>query len=295
MKRQTFLCFVIIAMLIAGCNGSKNNTWQPITASGDVAPYARRAIEIIDGYLNFRMSSEEASEAFRELSERIEPLDVRDVDSEYSETDQTVAYIIEMLAIGKAKNKTDVEYHQYRDVLAFQIGEPVSGNSYAADQTVYDQDEERQLKELIDIDTLPFDHGYLITGDDVLIASLAFDQMNGVNVADLQQYIQIVYRNIIEKDVKKNSLDFGYARYEQDVFCINLTVLDGDLSGSVLIIGEQATEAYNQLKIKYSAEEIAEMEKYPKEFAILNPLYEFSAIEDLPEALKVASAFAGIN
>ncbi len=305
--KRTFYIVVCICLLLSGCSGTKSNTWQPSIASDEIKPYAKRAIEIIDGYLNFRMSSEEASEAFRELRERIDPLDVRDVDSEYSETDQTIAYNIEMLATGKAKNKTDVEYHLYRDTLAFYIGEPVSGKTYAAEQDVYnyifdangklvkDPAAEEKLSKFINIKSVPFSHGSADDTDGYWDISLDFDQKHGVSVSSLQKYIKDVYDVFVTKDITNASIFVCYERFEQPVFCIYLCVSDDIIYGSVNRNDAPYEEAFKEYCEKYTFEERMQMEEYPKEFAILNPLYEFSDIEYLPEALKVASAFAGVE
>lgn len=298
MKRLFFLYFLVIVLLFTGCYGQKNDTWQPSRASSEIAPYARRAIEIIDGYLNFEISSEEASESFKELDERIEPYGIRETDSEYSDPDKEIAFCITMLAIGQAEYRTDIEYHQYRDILAFQIGEPVSGKIYAAEQSVFDLDEDGQeakwLNELIDITSVPFDYSHVIIADDDISHGLMFfDEQYGVQVSDLQQYLEMFYGNLVEKNLNNISFTFHYSRYKQDVLSISLSFLDGEFTGTVYRDGEAVTEARNRFIDKYSEEERIEMTEYPKEFAILNPLYEFHTIEDLPNAIAAASAFSG--
>lgn len=308
MKRLFFLYFLVIVLLFTGCYGQKNDTWQPSRASSEIAPYARRAIEIIDGYLNFEISSDEASEYFKELDERIEPYGITEIDSEYSNPDKQIAHCITRLAIGQAKYRTDIEYHHFRDILAFQIGEPVSGNIYAAEQSISDYDDgqdEILLNELIDITSVPFDYGHIsildgdtwhgdkYLDDDAWVGALFFDEQNGVQVSDLQQYIETLYGNLVKKDINNASFSFYYSRYEQDVLSIELRFWDGEFTGSVYRDGEAVTEALNQLYEKYSEEEIMEMTECPKEFAILNPLYEFHTIEELPNAIAAASAFSG--
>lgn len=297
MKKLVFPYLLIIVLLFTGCYGQKNDTWQPSRASSEIEPYARHAIEIIDGYLNFKITSEEASKSFKELDKRIKPYRIRETDSKYNGPDQEIAYCITILAIGQAENRTDIEYHQYRDILAFQIGEAVSGKSYAAEQSVFDLDEdgqeEKYLNELIDIDSVPFCFGSVDVVDGFWHGSLSFDEQNGVHISDLQQYIETLYGHLVEKDINDTSFNFYYSRYEQDVFSINLYLRDGTFAGSVNRTDEPVTEAVNRILDKYSEEEIMEMTESPKEFAILNPLYEFDTIEDLPNAIAAAIAFSG--
>ena len=225
-------------------------------------------------------------------------MDIRSVDGKYSEPDKTIARIIDMLAIGDAKDRTDLEYHQYRDVLAFQIGEPVSGKSYEAERSILSlddpTDEKKLLKELIDIDSVPFDLGDAEIWDNgTWNGCLFFDEQNGVRIADLQQHIEIIYGNLVKKDVKNAYFYFYYSRYEQDVLYIEIWISDGILTGHVNRNGEQVREAWELFHDKYP--EGTEMDDIPKEFAILRPLYEFYTIEDLPKALAAASAFAGVK
>ena len=283
---------MISTLVLSGCNGgASSSTWTPTKASAEIEPYARRAIEIIDGYLSFDLSAKEATYEFDALYQRIKPYNIRGVDSTYSDPDQTIAFIIDSLAVYDARIKSDVEYHQYRDILAFQIGEPVSGRSYDAKRLGLDYCP--KLIELFNADTLPIAFADEHEFDSLWYWSMSFDAMNGVSISNLQDYIDSVYKSLLSSDIENASIFFYYSCYEQDVFSISINIIDGKLTGSVRQTGEHTLKAYEQLTAKYTSEEIAAMDEYPKEFAVLNPLYEFDSIEQLPDAIAAARTFFG--
>jgi len=292
MRNRQLALLVSVAMLFSLCacaDGSQ--VWVPEKATAEIEPYARRAIEIIDGYLNFTITADEATGLFQELYERMDPFEIRSIDSEYCEADKTVAYIVDMLAIWDAKHRSDEEYRMYRDLLAFQIGEPVSGKAYPADQSSIDSD--KPLDVLIDVDSTPFDFGNIYVSQETWSVMLMFDRLNGVHVPDLGQYVEEVLHNLSDNNVAEAILYVEYSCYDQSVLYIYITILDGIFTGSVCRADSSADEARERLAREYSAEEISAMTEYPKEYSILNPLYEFDSIEDLPSALAAASAFVG--
>lgn len=297
MKRILTVLLVITmisVLVLAGCsNGTSTSTWTQEKASAEIEPYARRAIEIIEGYLSFELPTEKATDEFEALYRRIEPYDIRGIDSTYSNPDQTIAYIIDSLAIFDAGERTDVEYYQYRDILAFQIGEAVSGKSYDAERLGLD--ECSKMIELFNAEALPIDFATEHEFDTFWSWSMTFDEMNGVSLSDFQNYIESVYEAFLSSDINNADMSFYYSRYEQNVFSVSLHTVGGNLTGSVRRADEQALNATEQFLEKYTTEEISAMDGYPKEFAILNPLYEFNSIEQLSDAIAAARTFSGIK
>lgn len=292
--KRLFVFLITLCILLAGCSTETDSgQWQPIRASAEIEPYARRAIEIIDEYLAFEMTSDEATKAFWELYRRISSFDIIAIDSEYNDADQTIYHSISSLSSGQAKNKSDIEYYQYRDLLSFQVGEPVSGKSYNAERSVPLDDD--YLEELIEIDSIPFNLGSMRVMDDYRHGLLHFDSRNGVCISDLQQYIETFYESLIDNGITNAGISVYYSCFDQDVFCVSLNIGDGTFNGRVRRSDAQAEEARSQFNERYTSEEKMKMDGYPKEFAILEPLYEFDSIDDLPEALAAASAFAGFE
>lgn len=295
MRKGLAVALVLLSVfgLVACGSGDSSHTWTPTRASSEIEPYARRAIEIIDGYLAFELTVDEATNEFEALYRRIEPLDIRSIDSTYNNSDQRISYIIDMLAIFDADKTTDLEYQKYRDLLAFQIGEKVSGKSYDPNRDGIDDCP--KMLELFDVDTLPIDFAFEDNFEDFWLWSLTFDEFNGVSIKDLQGYIESVYDDFESSNMNEASFSFYYNRYEQDVFRIFLHFTGGKLIGTVSRDGEEVEKAYDQLTEKFTSEEIAAMEEFPKEFSILNPLYEFTSIEQLPDAIKAAQSYAGVE
>lgn len=294
MRKVLTVALVLLSVfgLVACGSGDSSHTWTPTRASSEVEPYARKAIEIIDGYLAFESTVDEATNEFRELRRRIEPFDIRGIDSTYNNPDQSIAHIIEMLSILDADMRTDLEYYEYRDILAFQIGEAVSGKSYDPDR--YGIDNCPKMMELFDVEAFPVVSTSEIEATDSYIWFMTFDEMNGVSITDFQGYIESVCDDFINSNINWANFNFYYKRYEQDVFYISLDFMGEKLTGVVYRDGEEVEKARKQLTEKFTSEEIAAMEELPKEFSILNPLYEFTSIEQLPDAIKAAQSYAGV-
>lgn len=295
MRKFLAVALVLLSVfgLVACGSGDSPDTWTPTRASSEIEPYARKAIEIIDGYLAFELTVDEATNEFEALYRRIEPLDIRSIDSTYNNSDQRISYIIDMLAIFDADKTTDLEYHKYRDLLAFQVGEAVSGKSYDPNRDGIE--ECPKMLELFDVDTLPIDFAYENKFQDGWYWSMTFDELNGVSFTDFQGYIESVYDDFINSNMNEGSLSFNYSRYEQDVFYISLRFTEGKLTGAVYRDGEEVEKARELLSEKLKNEEISATEELPEELSILKPLYEFTSIEQLPDAIKAAQSYAGIE
>lgn len=294
MRKVLAVALVLLSVfgLVACGSGDSPDTWTPTRASSEIEPYARKAIEIIDGYLAFELTVDEATNEFRELRRRIEPFDIRGIDSTYNDPDQSIAHIIEMLSILDADTRTDLEYYEYRDILAFQIGEAVSGKSYDPDR--YGIDNCPKMMELFDVEAFPVEYVSELEFEDGWYWSMTFDELNGVSITDFQGYIESVYDDFINSNMNEGSLSFNYSRYEQDVFYISLNFAEGELTGGVYRDGEEVEKARELLNEKLKNEEISSMEELPEELSILKPLYEFTSIEQLPDAIKAAQSYAGV-
>jgi len=295
MRKFLAVALVLLSVfgLVACGSGDSPDTWTPTRASSEIEPYAQKAIEIIDGYLAFELTVDEATNEFRELRRRIEPFDIRGIDSTYNDPDQSIAHIIEMLSILDADTRTDLEYYEYRDILAFQIGEAVSGKSYDPDR--YGIDNCPKMMELFDVEAFPVEYVSELEFEDGWYWSMTFDELNGVSITDFQGYIESVYDDFINSNMNEGSLSFNYSRYEQDVFYISLNFAEGELTGGVYRDGEEVEKARELLNEKLKNEEISSMEELPEELSILKPLYEFTSIEQLPDAIKAAQSYAGIE
>ena len=295
MRKVLAVALVLLSVfgLVACGSGDSPDTWTPTRASSEIEPYARKAIEIIDGYLAFELTVDEATNEFRELRRRIEPFDIRGIDSTYNDPDQSIAHIIEMLSILDADTRTDLEYYEYRDILAFQIGEAVSGKSYDPDR--YGIDNCPKMMELFDVEAFPVEYVSELEFEDGWYWSMTFDELNGVSITDFQGYIESVYDDFINSNMNEGSLSFNYSRYEQDVFYISLRFTEGKLTGAVYRDGEEVEKARELLSEKLKNEEISATEELPEELSILKPLYEFTSIEQLPDAIKAAQSYAGIE
>ena len=295
MRKFLAVALVLLSVfgLVACGSGDSPDTWTPTRASSEIEPYAQKAIEIIDGYLAFELTVDEATNEFRELRRRIEPFDIRGIDSTYNDPDQSIAHIIEMLSILDADTRTDLEYYEYRDILAFQIGEAVSGKSYDPDR--YGIDNCPKMMELFDVEAFPVEYVSELEFEDGWYWSMTFDELNGVSITDFQGYIESVYDDFINSNMNEGSLSFNYSRYEQDVFYISLRFTEGKLTGAVYRDGEEVEKARELLSEKLKNEEISATEELPEELSILKPLYEFTSIEQLPDAIKAAQSYAGIE
>lgn len=302
--KKLVACIIVAALVCAGC-GSNSDKWVQENASEDVRPYAEQAINIIDEYLAFEISSEEATKSFSELYKRISSLDISGTNSDYNDQDLIISHSIRMLSIGQINSRSDIELYEYRDTIAFQIVKPTSGKVYEANRNVFnyiynedgdlidDPDAEENLSKFLSISSVPFSSASADEDLGYWHISIYFDAKNGVGVSSIQKYIKNIYTRFRLKGLTTASVTVHYEKYEQPVFSIHLSIDDGNVYGSVARDNAQYFNMLDKFHEKYTVDEIVEMKEYPKEFAILNPLYKFDSIDDLSQAIKIASAFAG--
>ena len=291
--KKLFLLMLCVCLL-AGCSSATTSAkWQREPVSADITPYAKRAVEVIDAYLAFQMSADEAGAALDEVYKRMDGQGIRTKDDIYSYHEQSIASDIYLLSGSGVARRADIELRQYRDEIAFAIGEPVTGYIYEADRSIPDEND--PLANLIDIDSIPFDSGMAYVTDDLCACALSFDEMNIQQFNDLRGYIKDVYDrlSVTEKPIKR--ISSHYYRYGQSACYISIIVEDGKFSGTVGRTDYLSDEAWDAIKEAYTMEELAAMERYPAKYDILNPLYEFDSIDDLTTALKVAGEFAGVQ
>lgn len=302
MKKQLFF-LLIIALVLSGCKTTTAVQWSPESPSEDVKPYAKRAVEIIDKYLNFQINWEEAKKEFKDLYYRIEPLNIIGNNNNYSDADRTIESCIRDLWSAK---KTDTDYYHCRDILASYIGVPVSGKIYEADRHISNSDNDPKAKDelakFIDTQSVPFSYGSTDCYSNVHSVNLSFDQKNGVKVSDLQEYIENIWSHFDEMNLKDVSIYVSYRCYGQDVFSllISTAIPDSSFSGIVQRTDTAFEKVYMEYQKKYTKEDQnlhLKENNYPKGFEIVGSyiLCEFDSIEKLPQAITAASKFAGME
>lgn len=204
MKR--FICVSVALAFILGCFAGcgKAKRWEPEQVSDDLEPYVERAVVLIDEYLAFEITAEEADEKLAELYSRMDLLGVNErdenynlIDNGYSLVDQGAAWEIEALKYGIGQ-KTDIELLQSRDVLAYSSGLDVSGKrNFEASE--YDRDE----------------------------FSRHYDYMCGYDPVDITEFAKQGYDAITDGTADFNSMYFWYMCYGQYVFLIHITNKEG--------------------------------------------------------------------
>lgn len=258
-----------LLLCITAC-GAGSAKWKPARASSEIEPYAQRAIELIDGYLAFELTSDEASEAFRELHVRMIPLDISEEDSGYNVADQRIDYYIDWLAMFSMSNRTDDELREYRDILAFQIGEKVSGKTYAALKGT-PTGTESKLSQYIDLESMPFDFGTVNQTADYCFVTLSFDTRSGVTAQDIQKSIESAFNSAGKEDSKSFNITVYIYCYDQPAVCISVHSNDGSFMGAVREL--VATDDENSSAI----------------------LHEFDSMDGLSKAVAAVSSFVGIK
>ena len=270
--RKRLIAFISCAVLLlctAAC-GSGVAKWKPARASDEIAPYARRAIEIIDEYLDFEMSADEAEKELRELHVRMIPLNISEGDSGYNVADQKIDYYIDWLTMFSMSNHTDAELREYRDILAFQIGEKVSGKTYTALKST-PTGTENKLSQYIDLENTPFDVGTINQTADYCFVTLSFDTRNGVTAQDIQKSIESAFNSAGKEDSISFNITVYIYCYDQPAVCISVHSNDGSFMGAVRELG--AADKENNSAI----------------------LHEFDSIYGLSKAVAVVSSFVGIK
>lgn len=241
--KRLFIISLILAMLLLGC--SSEDTWKPEEASKEIRPYIERAIEIIDNYLSFDISQEDAKKAFTELSNRISSLNITEIDSGYSDADKSIAYEIKSLTYG---NRTDLEYHQSRDILSFQIGKDVSGKAYPVEKESDIFEDEPVHQSIKEFDAPA---SRCLTGElsnNALLISIDFDAINGIKPSDVLSYtntlIDITSEIIATSPDSKFDIWIDYQYYSQCVFSLHIST-EGENVNGFLIYSSDSTISFN--------------------------------------------------
>ena len=234
--KKIFVLLLCLGLLFAGCSTSKedSNGWKPLLASDEVIPYAEQAIEILDAYLGFDMSADEATKAIDRLDDRVESLDINGTEilkgtSEYNETDYNIAYNIMFLAIGSIDDRTDKECMMYRDFFRFSIGEEVSGKTYSPQKRISDDD--ALSKKLVDSD-IPISRAYDGYDGNAKI-TMCFDYCNGVKVEYIYDYVRKVIRSAERQEILLEDITVWYSCYDQDVFLLSIDFTKDPMYGYI--------------------------------------------------------------
>lgn len=126
---KKIVCFCLILAFVAGCfSGCGGPKWEPERVSSDLVPYVERTIEIIDQYLAFEITTEEATAAVEEVGERmdVEAIYWSEV-NEYPALDRNFASRVHGLMWYGIDGRTDTELKEMRDIMLYSIGKPTSG------------------------------------------------------------------------------------------------------------------------------------------------------------------------
>lgn len=194
--------------------------WKPYTASTEVVPYARHAIEIIDNYLNFKITKEEAKDAFSNIDSRISKLNISYSSKEHNTADIIIDRCITYLYI-EADKMTDKDYWLYRDLLAFQIGESTSKNSYSPNQFTneyHDNTCQTYFKNFI---STAYDSTSYVT-DSHTSVSADFDYINGMNIMDIYNALECAWLEVPESTNNHSyMITTRYYYYGQEVFSVS--------------------------------------------------------------------------
>ena len=230
MKKNLFIAITIISALLTGCNAASSANWQPQIVSNDIKPYVERAIEIIDDYLAFDISAEDADKAFSELISRIEPLAITERDPNKHLTDITTAHCINSFKYDKLSELSDADIRQKRDVLAYQIGKEVSGQAYSI-ETFSGLFNENDNPEYLQDFCAPARTADLFSGESLVSISLTFDAINGIAPSDLLAHINSLTNILSQKHAGDARIFITYAYYEQPVFWLTLNINGNAITG----------------------------------------------------------------
>jgi len=260
--KRLFVLTICLCLLFAGC-GEKEVSgpkWEPQRASADAEPYAQQTIKIIDQYLSFEISKDAAKKQFDEVYFRIK-------DNDYDH--KSANYCIESAILSltaHAKEFTDTDFHMYRDILSYQIGEEVSGKVYAPKKKrVGFNDEETYIANFLNIDQFPYMSSYILNHGSGFTCSLDFDAMTCVKVTDLREYAETIITNARKSNITfSSSISFDYYCYDQLVFTLSFDKISEDGIRIFLFSG-----------------------------SLDQTLGEYDSLDKIPDALKVAEDYFG--
>lgn len=235
-KRTFSFLLVFLCIFFVGCKNQEDNgnfskqdqQWKPERVSSEIEPYVERTIEIIDAYLSFDISGNEADTSFEEVISRMESLGITEKDPNKHLADILTAYSITAFKYDKTSELTDTELRKRRDVLAFQIGEDVSGRSYSLKTTsrLFENAPE-YLQEF----NAPATDVDFFESNSISCISLTFDAINGVAPSDLSAYTNNLINILTEKHNGDTHVFLTYEYYGQPVFWLNLSIGNNTVTG----------------------------------------------------------------
>ena len=170
---------------------------------------------------------------------------------------------------------SDSDFRRYRDILAFQIGEDVSGVAHDVDVSNWYEfsPEGSVLAEEFDIYSIPAANVSIRTEDDGFklgyVFSITFDVCNGVYPDNFKEYVDRIKASATEKDIPLEGICIDYFCYEQPVFGLNLWFL----------LDDPSTDATSGISL-------VAVPDYSR-------IASFNSIDQYPDAIKTATAYLG--
>ena len=185
-KIRTFCVASILMACILLCGCSSNPSYKVQCAkSSSVVKVAENAIEIIDRYLDYKISVEEMQDQLIPLYQRLGG-DYKDYDISEQEQEHTIAYNLCMIS-DFANRYSDEEILLRRDTIAANAGISVSGTVFQ-NTDIFDEDDmlekfDLRLEGISDLRIFKKDDGrYMV--------SAAFDFSHGFTSTNVQEYFE---------------------------------------------------------------------------------------------------------
>lgn len=214
---------LVCVLMLFGCG--KDTSQKTQKASDDVTPYAEKAIEIIDDYINFTLSASEAESKISELYNRMSKIGINAESSNYNDADKTVDSEISSLSKGGVKNKADVDLQKSRDIIAYQIGKELLNNQYTPDPLVNGDANVVNSLGLLDLNA--YWVSIINTDDGTMNITLWFDKMYGTSASELYEYIE----KIGQKAGCDINVHITYFCFDQPGFNVSIFTNDGEIKG----------------------------------------------------------------
>ena len=266
--------------------------------SHHVISYAKETIEIIDDYLNFNLTYSEARSKFSEVYRRFEMLGIDRYNSDENPSDRILADVMRQIDLfGFSVISDDARMRKYKDIISFQIGEKTTGLNFEAEKYLESEESEMLIGDVLDYGATPFDSAYVSYNKetDTWLVNIVFDRLNGVMVQDLENYILEIYNSCVSSSESVLTLCITYNVYNREAVTIVLFFVDGHFSCIAVRSENDIKACREKFESEYSSEEIDNMDRYPKEYDMLNPISEIEQIEDIGKLLDAVSKYVGIQ
>ena len=295
-KFVAFVCLIALLLSFVACGAKNNNVWVPESVSKDLRPYAETALDILNQYLSFSISSDDAAAKFEELQHRVDTIGIDPYSADTSPADSQIIQAIkhvDMFCFSIVSEEEDV--FLYKDIISFQLGNSLSGKSYPADKIYTTEDSKTHLDIFLSVDTAPFSDAFVYYDENGAFwqISLTFDKLNGIAIEGLGKYINEILENAYANDIDSLEIDIHYEVCGQDAATICAEANRDSVYFYSLRSLRERSSAIDRLHSEYSAEEIAKFENFPSKYDVLNPISEAHAVEDLPALLADTAKYVG--